>query len=112
LIHRRQHSSIFHVRSFRAANYDTDHCLVVAEVKERLAVSKQTMHRVHMERFNLKKLKEGEDKEQYRVKISSRFAALENLDMEVDINRAWETIRENIKISAKECLRLLRIEGE
>jgi hypothetical protein len=29
---------------------------------------------------------------------------LENLDTEVDIDRAWETIRENIKISAKESL--------
>jgi hypothetical protein len=32
------------------------------------------------------------------------FAALEDLDAEVEINSAWETIRENIKISAKECL--------
>jgi hypothetical protein len=30
------------------------------------------------------------------------FAALENLATEMDINRAWETIRENIKISAKD----------
>jgi hypothetical protein len=29
---------------------------------------------------------------------------LENLDTEVDINRAWETIRDNIKTSAKESL--------
>jgi hypothetical protein len=29
---------------------------------------------------------------------------LENLDTEVDVNKAWETIRENIKISAKESL--------
>jgi hypothetical protein len=29
---------------------------------------------------------------------------LENLDAEVDINRAWKTIREKIKISAKESL--------
>jgi hypothetical protein len=29
---------------------------------------------------------------------------LENLDAEVDINRAWETVIENIKISAKESL--------
>jgi hypothetical protein len=29
---------------------------------------------------------------------------LENSDSEVDVNRAWETIRENIKISAKESL--------
>jgi hypothetical protein len=58
-----------------------------------------------MERFNLKKLNEVEGKEQYRVEISKRIAALENLDTEVDINRAWETVRENIKISAKESLR-------
>jgi hypothetical protein len=61
-----------------------------------------------MERFNLKKLNRVEGKEQYRAEISKRFAALENLD----INRAWETIRENIKISANERLwnsaRLLR----
>jgi hypothetical protein len=30
--------------------------------------------------------------------------ALEDLDAEVEINSAWETIRENIKISAKESL--------
>jgi hypothetical protein len=30
--------------------------------------------------------------------------ALEDLDIEVEINSAWETIRENIKISAKESL--------
>jgi hypothetical protein len=77
---------------------------MVAEIRERLAVSKQTAHRVHMERFSLKKLSEAEGKEQYHIQISNRFAALENTDTEVDINRDWETIRENIKISAKESL--------
>jgi hypothetical protein len=33
---------------------------------------------------------------------SAYFAALENVNTEVDVNKAWETIRENIKISAKE----------
>jgi hypothetical protein len=32
---------------------------------------------------------------------SHRFAALEDLDAEVEINSAWETVRVNIKISAK-----------
>jgi hypothetical protein len=32
------------------------------------------------------------------------FAALEDLDSELEINSAWETIRENIKISCKESL--------
>jgi hypothetical protein len=45
-------------------------------------MSKQTVHRVHVKRFNLKKLNEVEGKEQYCVVISNRFAALENLDTE------------------------------
>jgi hypothetical protein len=45
-------------------------------------------HTVHIERFNLKKLNELEDKEQYRVKITKRFATLDNLDIEVNVNRA------------------------
>jgi hypothetical protein len=61
---------------------------VVAKVKKRLAVSKQRMHRGHMERFNLRKLNEAEGKEQYLVEISNQFVAFENSDAEVDINRA------------------------
>ncbi|PNF27268.1 hypothetical protein B7P43_G05314 [Cryptotermes secundus] len=58
LIDRRRHSSILDVLSFRAADCDTDHYLVVAKVRKRLAVSKQTTHRVQMERFSLKHLNE------------------------------------------------------
>jgi hypothetical protein len=92
------------VRWFRATDCNPDHYLVVAKVTERLAVRKQTTNRVHMERFNLKKLKEIGRREQYHVEISNRLAALENLDTEVDINRARETITGNMKISAKESL--------
>jgi hypothetical protein len=46
-----------------AADCVTDHYLVVPKVREKLAVSKQRMHRAHMERFNLKKLNEVEGKE-------------------------------------------------
>jgi uncharacterized FlaG/YvyC family protein len=76
----------------------------VGKVRERPAVSKRTTHIVHMERLNHKKLNEVEGKEQYHVEISNRLTTLENLDTVVDINRAWETIRGNIKISAKESL--------
>jgi hypothetical protein len=41
LIDRRWHSSILDVLSFRGADCDTDHYLVVAKVRERLAVIKQ-----------------------------------------------------------------------
>jgi hypothetical protein len=44
LVDRRRHSSVLDVRSFRAADCDTDHSLVVAKVRERLAVNKQRSH--------------------------------------------------------------------
>jgi hypothetical protein len=37
------------------ADCDTDHYLVVANDTERLAMIKQTTHRLHMEWFNLNK---------------------------------------------------------
>jgi hypothetical protein len=38
------------------------------------------------------------------VEISNRFAALGNLDESLDINNAWESIRDNIKTSSEESL--------
>jgi hypothetical protein len=58
----------------------------VAKIRERLAVNKQGSHKFHLERFNLKKLNEVEGKEKYRVEVSNRFAAIEDLDAEVEIN--------------------------
>jgi lysyl-tRNA synthetase class II len=77
---------------------------VVAKVRKGLAMSKQITLRVHTERFSLKKLNKVEGNEQYDVEMANRFASLEILEAEVDINGAWETMRENIKILTKECL--------
>jgi hypothetical protein len=77
LIDMRRHSNILGDRMFKVADCDIDHYLVVAKIRERLAVSKQTTHGVHMEILILKKLNEVEVEEQYRVEISNRFAALE-----------------------------------
>jgi hypothetical protein len=79
---------------------------VVAKVRERLAVSKQAAQKFDEERFNLKKLSELEVRKQYQLKISNKFAALENLEVSEDINRTWENIKENIKISAQGSLGL------
>jgi hypothetical protein len=56
--------------------------------RKRLAVNKQRSHRLHMKRFNPRKLEEVEGKDQFHFEISNRFAALEDLDAEVEINGA------------------------
>jgi hypothetical protein len=65
---------------------------VVAKVRERLAVNKQGSHRFHTERTGLKKSNDVEGKEQFHVEVSNRFAALEDLCTEAEINSAWEKI--------------------
>jgi hypothetical protein len=59
LVDRRRHSNVLDVRSFRAADCDSDHYLVVVKVRERLAVNKQ--------RFDMERLNQVEGKEQFRV---------------------------------------------
>jgi len=91
LIDRRWHSSILDIRSFRGADCDTDHCLVVAKVRERFAVSKQgaqkfdgksfnvrKLNELEVRKFNLRKLNELEIRKQYQIEIMKRLAALEN----------------------------------
>jgi hypothetical protein len=103
LIDRRRHTSILDVRSFRGADCDGDHYFVAAKVTEILAVSKRMVKKMDVERFNLNQLNEEEVKEQYQVTIKK---AVEKLYNNGNINRAWDTIRENIKISAKESIGL------
>jgi hypothetical protein len=71
-----------------------------------LAVSKQTAQKFYEDRFSLRKLNKLEDRKQYQIKITNRFAALGNLNENEDINRAWENIKENIKTSSKYSLDL------
>jgi hypothetical protein len=47
--------------------------VILAKVRERLAVNRQQSQRFSMERLNFKKLNEVESKEQFRVKVTNRW---------------------------------------
>jgi hypothetical protein len=75
---------------------DADRCLMVSDVRETLSVSKRAVQECGIEWFDLDKLNDMKVWEEYQVKISYSFAALENFDDDdddVNISRAWESIR-------------------
>jgi hypothetical protein len=80
--------------------------MVVTKVRERLAASKQAAQTFGGERFTLRKPNELEVRKQYKIEITNMFAALDNLSGDENINRAWKSIKENIKTSAKVSLGL------
>ena len=67
-------------------------------------MGKQAAQWFDRQRFNLRKLNKPEVREQYPIEITNRFPALENLN--IDVNRSWEIIKENIQTSVKESLGL------
>jgi hypothetical protein len=71
--------------------------LVVAKVKNRLAASKRAAQTIDTERFNIKKLKEGNVKEQCQVTVRNRFAALKSLEDSGDINMELEILQRTSK---------------
>ena len=77
---------------------------MVAKLGERLAVRKQAAQKFVGERFNLRKLKELEVKEKYQTEITNRFAALENLNVEEDVNSVWENINKPLLLHLVGCL--------
>ena len=95
------------MRSFRG--YDCDYYLVVAKVRERLAVNKQKSQKFVVERFNLRQARELEVRKQYQIKMSNRYAALENLNDSKSMCRALENIKGNNRISAKESIGLYEL---
>jgi len=100
------HSSVLDVRICRGAECDTDHYLVIAKVRERSSVGKQAVQSFDRHRFHLRKLNEPEVREQYHMEITKSFAALEKLNIDEDVYRTWENIKENIQTSAKGSLDL------
>jgi len=55
-------------------------------------VCKQAVQKFDRQRFNLRKLNEPVVGEKYQIEIRNRFAALENLSDDEDVDRIWGNI--------------------
>jgi hypothetical protein len=77
---------------------------VVPKVKKKFSVSKQAAHKFYLDRFNIMYLNELNVRREYQIRMSNRFATVENLNDSTDINSAWGNIEENVKSSAKNTL--------
>jgi len=99
LVDRRWDSSIQDARSSRGADCDTDHYLVVAKARKRLAVSKQPAQEFGGEIFCIRKLSDSQFRKRYQIKISKSFVDMENLSDSEEIIRAWENITFSANVS-------------
>jgi hypothetical protein len=64
---------------------------VVAKVRERWAIIKQSAQKLFGERFNLRKLNELEVWKQYQIEITNRLAAWENLKLaDISGTKRWD----------------------
>ncbi|KAJ4451539.1 hypothetical protein ANN_03004 [Periplaneta americana] len=95
------------VQEVRSADCNSDHYLVIGELRERLSVAKRVEQQVNITKFNILKLKDEEAKQNYQVEISNRFATSESSDeveKELDVNSVWENIKDSIKIAADQSI--------
>jgi hypothetical protein len=67
---------------------------MVPKIRERLLVCKKVVQKFDMGRVNLKRLNKVAVKEHYQVKISNRFAVLENLDINVASTELGKVLQE------------------
>jgi len=74
-----------------------------------LAEIKQSTQSFDGESFHPRKIHELEVSKQYQIEITNRFAALEKLNDDEGINRAWGNIKVNIETLAKDCICLHKL---
>jgi hypothetical protein len=75
------------VRTFRGANIDSDHYLIISKIRSRISNAKK-MYGSYARKFNSEKLKSPETSSAYREKLNGYLAKHAD-DDDDDINEAW-----------------------
>lgn len=104
LIDKRRYTNVLDVGAYRGADSDSDHFLVVAKLRARIAASQSGKRANKAESFDIKKLQDGLERVRYQVEISNRFQALEESEENDEPNSRWTAIEKTIKGVAKKVL--------
>jgi hypothetical protein len=84
LIDARHVSNVLDVRTFRGANIDSDHYLLISKIRSRISNARKT-YGSYARKFNSEKLKSPDTSPVYREKLNKYLARLFDSD---DINEA------------------------
>jgi len=103
LADKRRHTNVLDVRSYRGADCDSDHMLVIAKIRERLSLNKTNGQLMGSKRLNVQSLTEGENGLKYAVEVTNKFAALKEINESDDnaVDKQWENVRDAIVKSAE-----------
>jgi hypothetical protein len=99
--------SLLNVRSYRGADIDSDHHLVIAEVQMKVARVKHN-HDSKTRKMDYQKLHDQDTKDHFTLEHRNRFALLENgfirQEVDTDVNTKWKQIKELYTDTAQEVL--------
>jgi hypothetical protein len=92
----RHASNVMDVRTFRRANIDSDHYLLISKIRSRISNARK-MYGSYARKFNSEKLKSPETSSAYREKLNEYLAKHADND---DINEAWMLLKNAITQTA------------
>ncbi|XP_045450139.1 uncharacterized protein LOC123658893 [Melitaea cinxia] len=90
-ISRAWRTSLLDVRNRRGADADSDHHLVVADVRLRMAAARRKVEKAS-KKFNLQFLRSEEGRKEFSICLRNQFELLKDLEDE-DMDEAWEHMR-------------------
>ena len=93
MINQRWRSSLQDVRVMRGAGCNSDHHMILARVKIKLAKEKKIEKK--RVKYHIDKLKNLHDKDLFQLELKNKFSALYNEELELDIESEW-IARKNI----------------
>lgn len=102
LVDQRHKSSIMNVKTIRGAEAGTDHYLVVAEVRQRIATEKpRGGNSIKDPKIDIDRLKDNAKAQEFVIKLQNKFDVL-TIEDNLDIEAHWEMVKTSVQEAALE----------